>query len=49
MFISKPTNIRKLKMLTATQKKTAEAIIHIFKTGSILGDYGHVPLIKENV
>ena len=29
-------------MLTATQKKTAQAIVNIFETGSVLGDYGNV-------
>jgi len=33
-------------MLTAIQKKTAEAIVNIFETGSVLGDYGNVTLIK---
>lgn len=33
-------------MLTATQKKTAQAIINIFETGVVLGDYGQVTLIK---
>lgn len=32
-------------MLTATQKKTAEALINIFETGEVLGDYGQVTLI----
>ena len=32
-------------MLTATQKKTAEAIINIFETSSVSGDYGKVTLI----
>lgn len=33
-------------MLTTLQKKTAEAIVNIFETGSVLGDYGNVTLIK---
>lgn len=32
-------------MLTTIQKKTAEAIVNIFETGSVLGDYGNVTLI----
>ncbi|HEX9628095.1 MAG TPA: peptidoglycan-binding protein [Acidiferrobacterales bacterium] len=32
-------------MLTTTQKKTAEAIINLFETGRMLGDYGLVTLI----
>jgi len=32
-------------MLTEIQKKTAEAIVNIFETGSVLGDYGNVTLI----
>lgn len=32
-------------MLTTTQKKTAQAIVNIFETGSVLGDYGNVTLI----
>ena len=32
-------------MLTAIQKKTAEAIVNIFETGFVLGDYGNVTLI----
>jgi chitosanase len=32
-------------MLTAIQKKSAEAIVNIFETGSVLGDYGNVTLI----
>ena len=32
-------------MLTATQKKTAEAIVNIFETGEVLGNYGQVTLI----
>lgn len=32
-------------MLTSTQKKTAQAIVNIFETGSVLGDYGSVTLI----
>ena len=32
-------------MLTATQKKTAQAIVNIFETGSVLGDYGNVTLL----
>ncbi len=31
--------------MTATQKKTAEAIINIFETSSVLGDYSKVTLI----
>ena len=33
-------------MLTPTQKKTAQSIINIFETGSVLGDYGNVTLIE---
>ncbi|MBT8768535.1 peptidoglycan-binding protein [Metapseudomonas boanensis] len=33
-------------MLTLTQKKTAQAIVNIFETGSVLGDYGNVTLIR---
>lgn len=33
-------------MLTATQKKTAQAIINIFETGVVLGDYSQVTLIE---
>jgi chitosanase len=32
-------------MLTTTQKKTAQAIVNIFETGSVLGDYGNVTVI----
>ena len=32
-------------MLTATQKKTAEALVNIFETGEALGDYSQVTLI----
>lgn len=32
-------------MLTATQKKTAEALVNIFETGEVLGNYGQVTLI----
>jgi chitosanase len=32
-------------MLTATQKQTAQAIVNIFETGVVLGDYGNVTLI----
>lgn len=32
-------------MLTATQKKTAQAIINIFETSTVLGDYGSVTVI----
>ncbi len=32
-------------MITPTQKKTAQSIINIFETGSVLGDYGSVTLI----
>ena len=32
-------------MLTATQKKTAEALVNIFETGEVLGDYSQVTLI----
>jgi chitosanase len=32
-------------MLTATQKKTAEAIVNIFETSEVLGDYSAVTLI----
>lgn len=33
-------------MVTATQKKTAQAIINIFETGAVLGDYSQVTLIE---
>jgi chitosanase len=33
-------------MLTITQKKTAQSIINIFETGSVLGGYGAVTLIE---
>jgi chitosanase len=33
-------------MLTPTQKQTAKAIVNIFETGSVLGDYGMVTLIE---
>lgn len=33
-------------MLTFTQKKTAQSIINIFETGSVLGGYGIVTLIE---
>lgn len=33
-------------MLTNTQKLTAQAIVNIFETGSVLGDYGNVTLIQ---
>lgn len=32
-------------MITSTQKKTAQAIVNIFETGTVLGDYGKVTLI----
>jgi chitosanase len=32
-------------MLTATQKKTAEAIVNVFETSEVLGRYGQVTLI----
>ena len=32
-------------MITPTQKRTAEAIVNIFETGSVLGDYGQVTLL----
>jgi len=32
-------------MLTTTQKRTAQAIVNIFETGSVLGDYGSVTVI----
>jgi len=32
-------------MLTPTQKKTAQAIVNIFETGTVLGDYGGVTVI----
>lgn len=32
-------------MLTATQKKTAEALVNIFETGETLGNYGQVTLL----
>ncbi|MBO9548071.1 peptidoglycan-binding protein [Pseudomonas sp.] len=33
-------------MLTALQKRAAQAIVNIFETGSVLGDYGNVTVIK---
>lgn len=33
-------------MLTATQKNTAQAILNIFETGDVLGDYGNVTVIS---
>lgn len=33
-------------MLTATQKKTIQAVVNIFETSSVLGDYGNVTLIQ---
>ncbi|MNH07461.1 Chitosanase precursor [compost metagenome] len=33
-------------MLTPLQKRTAQAIVNIFETGSVLGDYGNVTVIK---
>jgi chitosanase len=33
-------------MLTPTQKKTAQAIINIFETSAVLGDYGNVTVIN---
>lgn len=33
-------------MLTPTQKQTAKAIVNIFETSSVLGDYGMVTLIE---
>lgn len=35
-------------MLTDTQKKTAEAIVNIFETSEVLGDYGKVTLIATD-
>ena len=32
-------------MLTPTQKKSAQAIVNIFETGFVLGDYGNVTVI----
>lgn len=32
-------------MLTPTQKKTAQAIVNLFETSTVLGDYGRVTLI----
>jgi len=32
-------------MLTTIQKRTAEAIVNVFETGEVLGDYGQVTLI----
>ena len=32
-------------MVTATQKQTAQAILNIFETGAVLGEYGQVTLI----
>lgn len=33
-------------MITATQKRTAQAIVNLFETGQVLGDYGCVTLIE---
>lgn len=33
-------------MLTSTQKKTAEAIVNLFETGEVLGDYSLVTVIE---
>ena len=33
-------------MLTAAQKQTAEAILNIFETSEVRGDYGNVTLIQ---
>lgn len=33
-------------MLTPLQKRTAQAIVNIFETGSVLGDYGNVTIIR---
>jgi chitosanase len=35
-------------MLTATQKRTAEAIVNIFETSEVLGNYGSVTVIPED-
>ena len=35
-------------MLTHTQKKTAEAIVNLFETSEVLGDYSKVTLIAED-
>lgn len=32
-------------MLTPTQKQTAQAIVNLFETGAVLGDYGNVTVI----
>src|SRR4029453_5387556 len=32
-------------MLTSTQKKTAEAIVNLFETGEVLGDYSQVTVL----
>lgn len=32
-------------MITPTQKRSAQAIVNVFETGSVLGDYGNVTLI----
>lgn len=34
-----------MQLLTATQRRTAQAIVNIFETGSVRGDYGQVTLI----
>jgi chitosanase len=36
-------------MINPTQKQTAEAIVNIFETGSVLGDYGHVTLLPGDL
>lgn len=35
-------------MLTATQKKTAEAIVNVFETGEVLGLYGQVTVLRND-
>ena len=35
-------------MLTELQKKSAQAIVNIFETGKIKGDYGHVTLLPKD-
>ncbi len=35
-------------MPTASQKQTAQAIINIFETGSVRGDYGNVTVVPED-
>ena len=35
-------------MMTATQRRTAEAIVNIFETSEVRGNYGSVTVIPED-